>query len=255
MRALYLLPLGMIAAAAGAQTPPPPSGDGGLSGPQSVMADAVPDALPDPPANPRDFEGVWVPGFGGAGGGGPPPGAGGGAPGGAAQGGGPPPQAGGGGTLMCAPVQRLNGSGGGMSNLWITGPKMIVMVSEEDMDVRKIHLDAQHPQPLMPQPNGHAIGHWEGNTLVVDIVGFANADGSLSDQHVVERITREKQGKAWTLKHEFTITSGGQTRTQTATEVWRPDLRVYENVCEENYSRFQMVNGQIEVSPLETEGK
>lgn len=148
---------------------------------------------------------------------------------------------------MCAPVQRLQGAGGGMSNFWIMGEKVIVMLSEEDMDVRKIYMNVEHPKNVVPQPNGHSIGHWDGNTLLVDTVGYSKGDGTASDQHVVERIHKEQFGKAWHLVREVDITSNGQTRKQTFREVWRPDLRWYENVCEENYERFQLVNGEVQV--------
>src|SRR5271170_7405853 len=85
---------------------------------------------------PTNIEGLWLPARGG------PPGAGpGGAPSGAPSG--APPVAVVGSTLQCAPVQRLNGSGGGMVTLIIQDSHQIVMISEEDMDIaRKIYLSA-----------------------------------------------------------------------------------------------------------------
>lgn len=61
--------------------------------------------------------------------------------------------------------------------------------------VRTIHLDMdEHPADIAPSRAGHSIGHWEGNTLVVDTVGFEPGflDGRFgimhSDRlHVVER--------------------------------------------------------------------
>lgn len=39
--------------------------------------------------------------------------------------------------------------------------------------VRTIHLDIdEHPSALQPSTGGHSIGHWEGDTLVVDTIGF-----------------------------------------------------------------------------------
>jgi hypothetical protein len=61
--------------------------------------------------------------------------------------------------------------------------------------VRMIHMDmAAHPADVAPSRAGHSIGHWDGDTLVVDTVGFApgTVSGSLphSDKlHVVERFT------------------------------------------------------------------
>jgi len=63
--------------------------------------------------------------------------------------------------------------------------------------VRTIHLDLdQHPDDIEPSRAGHSIGHWDGDTLVVDTVGFASgyldtrAGARHSDQlHVTERFT------------------------------------------------------------------
>ena len=38
--------------------------------------------------------------------------------------------------------------------------------------VRRIYLNREHPKDLLPTWNGDSIGHWEGDTLVVDTIGF-----------------------------------------------------------------------------------
>jgi len=51
----------------------------------------------------------------------------------------------------------------------------ILIMSEQASAARHIYLDGRaHPDPFTYQPttNGHSIGHWEGDTLVVDTVGF-----------------------------------------------------------------------------------
>jgi hypothetical protein len=75
---------------------------------------------------------------------------------------------------------------------------------------RRIHVGmAKHPDNLEPSYAGHSIGHWEGNTLVVDTVGFTA--GVLSpptrnseQMHIVERFTLDTQKMA--LKREYTVT-------------------------------------------------
>jgi hypothetical protein len=62
---------------------------------------------------------------------------------------------------------------------------------------RIVHLDqAKHPADAQPSLFGHSIGHWEGETLVVDTVGFAaHPEGYAFDhpssaaKHLVERFT------------------------------------------------------------------
>jgi hypothetical protein len=72
---------------------------------------------------------------------------------------------------------------------------------------RRIHLnEGQHPPGVAPSYSGHSIGRWEGDTLVVDTVGFA--EGVLvpptrnSDKlHIVERFTLDP--KTFALKREY----------------------------------------------------
>ena len=54
---------------------------------------------------------------------------------------------------------------------WIDRPESLIRLYNFE---RSIHVDmAKHPDQLTPSYAGHSIGHWEGNTLVVDTVGFA----------------------------------------------------------------------------------
>ena len=72
---------------------------------------------------------------------------------------------------------------------------------------RTIHMDmGAHPASITPSRAGHSIGRWDGDTLVVDTVGFA--PGSLAgtvahtDQlHVVERFTLDPA--TFALKREY----------------------------------------------------
>ena len=60
---------------------------------------------------------------------------------------------------------------------------------------RTVHMDiTAHPADVVPSRGGHSIGRWDGDTLVVDTIGFE--PGSLSGNlphsgklHVVERFT------------------------------------------------------------------
>jgi hypothetical protein len=69
---------------------------------------------------------------------------------------------------------------------------------------RTIHLKmAEHPSDVGPSRAGHSIGRWEGETLVVDTVGFEPgillADGRVphsGDLHVVERFTLDDEGRS-----------------------------------------------------------
>jgi hypothetical protein len=85
-------------------------------------------------------------------------------------------------------------------------PQLITILFESSpySTYRVIYLDGrQHPQDLDTSYLGHSIGHWEGDALVVDVVGLndetwlgggftglKNAKIHSDKEHVVERITR-----------------------------------------------------------------
>jgi len=82
--------------------------------------------------------------------------------------------------------------------LWkvVQTSKLLVLLFEDLPGYRQIYLDGRpHPKDLNPTWMGHSVGHWEGDTLVVDSVGYNNkswlGDYPHTEQlHVVERYTR-----------------------------------------------------------------
>ena len=107
---------------------------------------------------------------------------------------------------------------------------------------RIIYMDGrEHPEDLQPSYYGHSIGHWEGDTLVVDTVGF-NERFWIDRQgiphtdrlHLVERFTRESFGA---MKYEMIIDDpGAYTDTWTTGFYlrWEPEEVLYEYICQEN---------------------
>ncbi|HEX5227455.1 MAG TPA: carboxypeptidase-like regulatory domain-containing protein [Bryobacteraceae bacterium] len=88
---------------------------------------------------------------------------------------------------------------------------LLVMLFEDDIPShRQVFLDGRrHPADPNPQWMGHSVGYWEGDTLVIDTVGFD--DRSWLDtaghphtekMHVIERFRRPDLGH---LQIEFTI--------------------------------------------------
>jgi len=86
-------------------------------------------------------------------------------------------------------------------------PNQVTILQELHQQVRRIFLNAKHPEDLFPQRNGHSVGRWDGETLVVDTIGIREVTfGAVphSDQaHVVERWRRIDNGTA--LVNELTI--------------------------------------------------
>ena len=78
--------------------------------------------------------------------------------------------------------------------------------------VRTIHLNMkEHPSGVEPSRAGHSIGRWDGDTLVVDTIGFEPgillADGRVPHSgqlHVVERFALDAGGRA--LRRTFVAT-------------------------------------------------
>ena len=123
--------------------------------------------------------------------------------------------------------------------------KRIVMIFEGGTHIwRVIYMDGRaHPQgdALNPTWLGHSIGHWDGDTLVIDVVGFN--EGSWIDMvgdphtdrlHLVERFTRKD---LYTLRYEATIDDpGAYTEPWTIgfDIVWDPRGEIQEYICQEN---------------------
>jgi hypothetical protein len=109
---------------------------------------------------------------------------------------------------------------------------------------RVIYMDGrEHPDPDLLNPSyfGHSIGRWEGDTLVVDTVGFnerfwMHREGypHTESLHLIERISRPDAGS---LRYEVTIDDPKTyTRPWTAawTKMWTPDEEIIEYFCHDN---------------------
>jgi hypothetical protein len=144
-------------------------------------------------------------------------------------------------------------------SIWrlVQTPTVLVTVVEGPPFARQVYLDGRsHPNVAGPAYNptwmGHSIGHWEGDTLVVDTVGFNDRGtvGGLPNPrseklHVTERYRRPDFGH---LEIEFTIDDPG-----TYVKAWKIhntwDLapkgeEVLEYICAENNKDLQHLVGK-----------
>ncbi|HEY1899458.1 MAG TPA: hypothetical protein VGG49_06685 [Steroidobacteraceae bacterium] len=129
-------------------------------------------------------------------------------------------------------------------------PGQITFLHEVAHNIRRIYLDRPHPRHLALTFLGDSVGHWEGNTLVVDTIGlndrtFIDDEGSShsTQEHVVERFTKIDKGSdlelIMTVEDPVTLEHPYSYRRIYR---WRPDVRPQEYVCEEN-NRNAPVNG------------
>ena len=128
---------------------------------------------------------------------------------------------------------------------FIQQPKRIVVIFEGGAHVwREIHMDGR-PLPkredINPTYFGYSVGHWEGDTLVVEATGFnektwLNFNGTMhTDQlRTIEKFTRPNRD---TLHYEATIIDPGaysEPWTVAWDIPWTAGAELAEYICQEN---------------------
>jgi hypothetical protein len=125
-----------------------------------------------------------------------------------------------------------------------TKPTHIFLLYEGNMhSFRQIFMDGRkHPEDPTPTWFGHSIGRWEGDTLVIDTIGYNDrfwfdrrGHPHTERLHTIERWTRTNYT---TLVNRVTIDDpGAYTRPFTVTftaRLGRPDSEILEYICIEN---------------------
>jgi hypothetical protein len=124
----------------------------------------------------------------------------------------------------------------------------VMILVEMVHDARIIRMSSEHLPPTIRKWMGDSIGHWEGDTLVVDTTNFTDKTkfrGSTQNLHVIERLTRVD---ANTILYKFTIDDPA-----TFTKSWSgeyplvaagPQDQIYEYACHEaNYALEGILRG------------
>jgi hypothetical protein len=124
---------------------------------------------------------------------------------------------------------------------FVQSPKVVLMIFAGDAQIRHVYLDVPHSTHPKSSWYGESVGHYEGDTLVIDTIGFNdktyvdNFRTPHSDKlHVVERwtLTDDK-----TMRVTFTVED-----TDTFNEAWTAAYSFHrierplhdEEVCAEN---------------------
>ena len=129
-------------------------------------------------------------------------------------------------------------------------PGMVVILYEAVHSYRQIFTDGRtFPEDMNPTWFGYSIGHWEGDTLVVETRGFNdkgwldNAGKPATDQlKVTERFIRKDFGN---MDIEITVDDPkAYTKPWTVTQPlgFQADTELLEYICNENNRYFDLVH-------------
>jgi hypothetical protein len=126
----------------------------------------------------------------------------------------------------------------------VQGPGYVAMLHEIDHATRFIPTDGRpHIPQNIRQWQGDSVGHWEGDTLVVDTTNFTDLApfrGSSDKLHLVERFTRVA---ADTLMYRFTVEDPTTWDKPWTAEIPMRMVRgpVYEWACHEGNTMISTI--------------
>lgn len=124
----------------------------------------------------------------------------------------------------------------------IQNNEKIIVLNEEGRGRWIIHLKGEAPANLKASHFGYSVGHWEGDTLVVETTGLRANDGAFGrglrseNARIVSRLRKFDEGR--NLELVSTI-HDPETYTRPVDDpktlsTWHPELTVLEFQCEEN---------------------
>jgi uncharacterized protein DUF6152 len=135
----------------------------------------------------------------------------------------------------------------GLRTIAISDKSAVMHFDAEGQDIeRVVHLDqTKHPADVTPTVQGHSIGHFEGDTLVVDTIGFARHPNGVTTgvasgpkKHMVERLALTEDRLH--LRYEFTMEDADSlTAPVSYSMLWdhRPDMTPSGVACDPNIAR------------------
>jgi hypothetical protein len=133
---------------------------------------------------------------------------------------------------------------------WTQEKDKITLIYQRDHQVRHIYLNQKHSENVKPSWYGESVGHFEGDTLVVDTVGMKVHPMSFTDPfgtphtdrlHVVERyrVVTDEGGRG--LEVTIRVEDPGTfTKPWAAKLTYRPNRvrEIVEVICSENNVTF-----------------
>jgi hypothetical protein len=139
-------------------------------------------------------------------------------------------------------------------------PDNIMILTEMVHDARIVRMNAQHLPKTIRRWMGDSVGHWEGDTLVIDTTNFSDKTrfrGSGENLHVAERLSRIDDK---TLLYRFTIEDPDTwDRAWSGEYTWPATSQpIYEYACHEaNYALGSVLRGarRLEAEQAAAEAK
>ena len=125
-------------------------------------------------------------------------------------------------------------------------PDSVLILTEMVHDARIVRMNGQHLSKNIRRWMGDSVGHWEGDTLVIDTTNFTAKTrfrGSTENLHVVERLTRMNDK---TLLYRFTVDDPDTwDRPWTGEMTWpATNQPILEYACHEgNYALGDVMRG------------
>ncbi len=124
---------------------------------------------------------------------------------------------------------------------FVQTPKEVVMIYSNDQQVRRVYLDVPHSANPKPSWYGESVGHYEGDTLVVDTIGlndktFVNnfRTPHTDKLHVVERFKLVNDGKVLQVDITFDDPDAFNTPWSVVQHYDRVQRPMAEEICAEN---------------------
>jgi hypothetical protein len=135
-------------------------------------------------------------------------------------------------------------------------PGKVTILIEAYMQIRHIYTDGRkHPDDPDLTYNGNSIGHWEGDTLVVDSVGFtpdtplaAAGMRHSSKMHIVERMHLLDANKLEIATTVDDAEALANPFTRTATFARHSDWTMAEYICQQNNRNFVDEKGKAGIN-------
>jgi hypothetical protein len=136
-------------------------------------------------------------------------------------------------------------------------PRQIVVLAEFLTQTRRIYINEKMPalEDISPGYNGYSVGHWEGDTLVVQTIGVREDVKFVGVPHsaqmkVTERLRLTAPGL---LENQITIEDPrilAKPYVFTFGYKRDPAYRIAEYICDNNRNRFDAEGGvSLEVTP------